>query len=445
MVSVLLVALAVTGPSTVVPARPDDPPIRISLNSDAYYARGDRAKVRLRVAQDGYVVVLRADVDGRVRVLFPLDPGDDDFVRGRREFEVRGRGDRETFFVDDAAGTGTVLAARSAEPFHYDRFVRGDHWDYRVLVSDRVRDDPEAGLLDLIDQMADSAHFDYDVVRYNVAGDDRPAYSGSYYAPPGPCFGCGWYGSGSGWYGYGSGVSIGIGFTFGSPYPYRYPYYYPYYDPFYYDPFFYSYYYPSYYPYYRYPYYRYPYYRPYGYGRPVYPGGGFVFKGSTPPPPLVLPRQRMGGTTAGMTPRRPVITGFEGRGRRAPPDVRRPLTTPRPPAQPNVGERRREAARDMSRERPGWTAQRPDRVPVRRAPQPSAGERRRETTRDMSLDRRGWTYQRPNRELPRGGWNMRPSAPLRPSSSWGMRPPSSWGARPPSFGGARPSNPMRRH
>ena len=132
MISVLLTTLALSGGSPAVApqaARSPDSPIRLSLNADAYYERGDRAKVRLRLADDGYVVVLRADVDGRVRVLFPLDPADDDFVRGGRDLELRGRGDRETFLVDDRAGSGTVLAAVSSDPFHYDRFVRGDHWD----------------------------------------------------------------------------------------------------------------------------------------------------------------------------------------------------------------------------------------------------------------------------------------------------------------------------
>src|SRR2546425_7312371 len=32
--------------------------------------------VNTALAEDGYLVVLRADADGRVRVLFPLDPGD---------------------------------------------------------------------------------------------------------------------------------------------------------------------------------------------------------------------------------------------------------------------------------------------------------------------------------------------------------------------------------
>jgi len=306
MISILFAALALSAPtpdSALRAARDvgaSDASVRVSLSSDGDYEQGDRAKVRVRLADDGYLIVLRADVDGRVRVLFPLDPGDDDFVRGDKDYELRGRGDRETFSVDDRDGTGTVLAARSASPFHYDRFVRGDHWDYRVLANERVRDDPEAGLLDLVTEMADSTHFDYDVATYTVGNDGRRPYA-SYYGSP---------------YGYGSGV--GLRFVFGRSYRYCDPFLYDsfYCDSYYYDPFYYG--------YYR-SYYR-NYYGPFGYScfpfcygsrRPFYTtgrsSGGFVFKRPAPPPPFVLPRDRTPARNVGITTRPPDGSGFDGR------------------------------------------------------------------------------------------------------------------------------------
>src|SRR2546430_13117699 len=145
----------------------DDPPIKVLLNHDNYY-RGDKARVNVRMDDDGYVVVLRADADGRVRVLFPLDPGDDAFVRGGETIEVRGRGDREAFYIDEREGSGLVLAARSATPFKFDPFVRGDHWDYRVLDVRHSGDDKDAALVDIVQRMTDG-HFDYDAESY-VAG-----------------------------------------------------------------------------------------------------------------------------------------------------------------------------------------------------------------------------------------------------------------------------------
>ncbi|PYP73315.1 MAG: hypothetical protein DMD41_06190, partial [Gemmatimonadetes bacterium] len=241
-------------------AKAGDPPVQVWLNHNDY-ARGDRAKVYARTQQDGYLVVLRADADGRVRVLFPLDPGDDNFVRGDNELEIRGRGDREAFPVDENPGTGAVLAAVSHDPFKFDQYVRGDHWDYRVLGQQRVSDDPEAGLLDVVRQMAGgggAAHFDYDVATYTVESSNRSrtytsSYYDSYYDPFGyACFGCGSY-----YPRYGFGVGFGYGYGYG------------YCDPFFYDPFCSPFYfgYGSYYP------------RGYYPGGFYYPRGGFYYTG----------------------------------------------------------------------------------------------------------------------------------------------------------------------
>jgi hypothetical protein len=405
MVSIVLAAFAVTTSPAIVQDRSGDPPIRVSLNS--YYDRGDHAKVRLRVVQDGYVVVLRVDVDGRIRVLFPLDPGDDDFVRGGREFELRGRGGREAFFVDDRSGTGTVLAARSAQPFRYDRFVRGDHWDYRALANDRVLDDPEAGLLDLVTEMADSAHFDYDVATYTIEQDGRRVYASHYGYRPG----------------------YRVGFVFGSRY--RCGYYDPiwdpfgcdsyYYDPFYYDPFYYR---------------SHGYYRSYGYGPFGYScyadpfcygnrrhgyararsgGGGIVFKRPVPPPPFVLPRDRAPRNNPGVFDRPPIIRGVD-RGV----DRRGTAVEPRP--RPNVGERRREAgdARGTS-----WTPPRAERERPR-----EASPRRDSPPRSEATPRRD--------PPPRSKATPRSDPPPRSKAT-----PRSSGASTRSSG-AKPSNPTRR-
>ncbi len=210
----LLVTLAGSpAPSAAVAAvRSDDPPVKVWLNNDNYFRRGDKARVNVRLADDGYLVVLRADTDGRVRVLFPLDPTDDAFVRGHETIEVRGRGDREAFYVDDRQGSGIVFAARSTTPFKFDEFVRGDHWDYRVLDVRNASDDKEAALLDMVQRMAPDGHFDYDVVTYVV--ETERGYYNSYY----PTY-----------------TSVGFGYGWG--WPYGYGFYNMCYDPFFYDPF----------------------------------------------------------------------------------------------------------------------------------------------------------------------------------------------------------------
>jgi hypothetical protein len=203
-------------------------------------------------------------------VLFPLDPTDDDFVRGGRREEIRGRSGRDAFFVEGDDGSGTVLAALSPDPLRYDAFARNHHWDYRVLGGTSLRDDPLAGLLDIVQRMAGETHFEYDAVTYSV---------GRYVASR---YGYGGYGYGG--YGYGYPYRYRFGLSFG--YPYRFGYYDPFYDPFCYDPFWswsascYG---------YGFGYSGFYYNRPYVYGR-TYLGGGFVSRGGTR---FVMPRDRV--------------------------------------------------------------------------------------------------------------------------------------------------------
>src|SRR5260221_5064101 len=194
-----------------------DPPVKVWLNHDNYFQRGDKARVNVRLAEDGYVLVLRADAEGRVRVVFPLDPSDDNFVRGHETIEVRGRGDREAFVVDDREASGLVLAARSTTPFKLDEFVRGDPWDYRVLDARQAGDDKEAGLLDMVQRMTAEGRFDYDAVTYVVAS--ARAYYDSYYDSYYPHY------------------VADFGYGYGWPYRYRYGLYSTCYEPFFYDPF----------------------------------------------------------------------------------------------------------------------------------------------------------------------------------------------------------------
>ncbi len=189
-----------------------DPPVEIWVNkTDARL--GDRVKVHARTYMDGYVLILHAEPDGRIRVLFPIDPVYDNFVRGGERFEVIGRGDREAFRVYSASGTGTVYAAYSRDPFRFDGFARNNHWDYGLPDTWWVLDDAEADLTNLASQMAGGAYFDYDLLEYSV-WDATVASSGSATQIT-------YYGSTP----YYSPWSFGVGFYWGwgpSYYPYSY-------------------------------------------------------------------------------------------------------------------------------------------------------------------------------------------------------------------------------
>ncbi len=274
------------------PAKPavaatDEPPLRIWINNDGRFLRGDRAKVHVWAEDDGYLVVLQADTEGHLKVLFPIDPADDNFLRGGKKYEVKSRGGRDAFDVGDHTGRGTIYAAVSRSPFRFDEFVVSNHWDYRTLEPQQLPEDPESDLTDLVRRMAQGS-FDYDLMSYYVVESVTYASDSyySYYPSVGYHYGCGYWGCGSG---------FSFSLAFGAPYYYP-PYYY---RPFYYYPY-YSYYGYPYYPYYPY-YYRpvhyYPYYPYYGYGRYPYHGHGF---------PYVTPyRSRVGGPYYGNQPYNP--------------------------------------------------------------------------------------------------------------------------------------------
>jgi hypothetical protein len=256
MISALLLPLLLAGaPAKVAAAAGDDPPIRLWISNDRRFLPGDGVKVQVQTEYDGYLLVLHVDPEGRLRVLFPLDPDKDNFVRGDKKYEVRGRGGREAFEAD-GTGRGMVYAAVSRDPFRFDGFTLADHWDYRALAPARLREDPEPELNDLVHRMAQSS-YDYDLLGYEVIA--RSAYASAY-----PTY----YGSAyDGWCSFScshpyfgrSPFSLSIGLFYGRPYRRYYydPYYYAYdpiYNPFFYDPYYYA---PAYYPRYVYPRYYY--------------------------------------------------------------------------------------------------------------------------------------------------------------------------------------------
>jgi hypothetical protein len=281
MISVLLLPFllaADSGSAQPFAAAHDDPPIQLWLNNDGQFFPGDHATVEVRTEDDGYLLILQVDPEGYLRVLFPVDPDKDNFARGGKRYEVKGRGGRDAFETD-AKGRGTVYAAVSREPFRFEGFVTGGHWDYGTLAPSRLANDPEQELNDLVRRMA-QGDFDYDLLNYNVVehtayADYTSHYYGSAYHDPW-CYSCGAY--------YGS--PFGVSIVFGRPYRSYYydPYFYaynPFYNPFFYNPYYYA---PAYYPHYVYPrpYYYHPYgyypsgggrYGPYGYGNPYTPYG----------------------------------------------------------------------------------------------------------------------------------------------------------------------------
>jgi len=145
--------------------RRDPPGIRIWTNHGEVYRRAERVQVFFRTEHDAYVTVLRVDTDGRVRVLFPLDPGDANLARGGETYTVPGADDHDAFVVDDPPGVGYVFAVASADPFDYDAFSTNDHWSFQTIASlsdGRIHGDPYASLQDLVQHIMPEGYADYD-------------------------------------------------------------------------------------------------------------------------------------------------------------------------------------------------------------------------------------------------------------------------------------------
>jgi hypothetical protein len=139
-------------------------------HGDAVYSRGQNVRVYFRIDRDAFITILRVDTDGRVRVLFPRDPWEDNYARGGRDYEIEGRAGRDAFHIDDYPGVGYIFGVAAADPFTYGQFVSGDHWDYRLIAEGRVRGDPYVALTDLAARIVppDYADWDYDLLPYHV-------------------------------------------------------------------------------------------------------------------------------------------------------------------------------------------------------------------------------------------------------------------------------------
>ena len=158
---------------------PSNPPLSVEYRprvevwtdrGDSPYTSGQGVRTHFRADRDAFVTILRVDTDGRVRVLFPREPWEDNFARGGRDYEVQGGDERDAFYIDDYPGVGYLFAVASADPFVYDGIQSRDHWDYRLIADGRVRGDPYVALTDLAQRIVPDGYsdWDYDITPYYV-------------------------------------------------------------------------------------------------------------------------------------------------------------------------------------------------------------------------------------------------------------------------------------
>ncbi|HTG83238.1 MAG TPA: DUF4384 domain-containing protein [Gemmatimonadales bacterium] len=195
----------------------DRPRVNIWLNQQDPYRTGEPARVFFKTNIDAFITVLRVDTDGKIRVLFPVEPWEDNYARGGRTFEVLGRSQDEAFRIDDPAGVGYVFAVTGPDPFNYDEITRGDHWDYRAISDGQVRGDPYVALTDLAARIAGPYDYDYDIAEYYVERH--------YEYPRFVCYDCHGYVSYNNWDPYDSFCSRFRIVVYDDPYYYPYRYY----------------------------------------------------------------------------------------------------------------------------------------------------------------------------------------------------------------------------
>jgi hypothetical protein len=176
-------SIALAAPPAAAQPAPADtgahqaPGVRIWTNHGEVYQPTERVQVFFRTERDAYVTVLRVNTDGRVRVLFPREPGDPNLTRGGETYTVAGVDDRDAFTVDDPPGLGYVFAVASLDPFAYDHFTENDHWSLEAIASlseGRIHGDPYASLQDLVQQIMVEGYTDYDtqLLAYDVVQRD---------------------------------------------------------------------------------------------------------------------------------------------------------------------------------------------------------------------------------------------------------------------------------
>jgi hypothetical protein len=138
------------------------PGIRVWTSRGDLFNRGDRVRVFFRTEYDAHVTIFRVDTDGRVRVLFPRDPNDDNWIPGGQTYQVSHYDRGLAFLVDDYPGVGYVFGVAAADPFDYGVVLAGDRWDARLGIEGRIHSDPLPELEEMATQMLPAGYPDFD-------------------------------------------------------------------------------------------------------------------------------------------------------------------------------------------------------------------------------------------------------------------------------------------
>jgi len=133
-------------------AEQEGPRIAVSAELTNVSSSARRVRAHVRLDDDAYVIVGQISPDGILRIVFPENPSDDGFLRGKRSYETAEFfGGFEDQFRYRAAtspysrfgpaardsydyGFGFVFAIASWRPMRFDRFSTSGEWDSFELV-----------------------------------------------------------------------------------------------------------------------------------------------------------------------------------------------------------------------------------------------------------------------------------------------------------------------
>jgi hypothetical protein len=120
--------------------------------------------VYVTLREPGHLVLLHVDAIGRIRMLFPLAPGDSTLISGDAPIAVS--------LPPSAQGNpSSFVAVRSRWPFEFQALQAGSAWDYRhAWLLQPTAGDPLAALLDIADRITDGRPYDYGQVTYSRRG-----------------------------------------------------------------------------------------------------------------------------------------------------------------------------------------------------------------------------------------------------------------------------------
>jgi hypothetical protein len=124
--------------------------------------------IAVSLRDPGYVTLLHVSADGRINVLFPLEPDLDTWVTGATPLKM--------WLPPEAQGTAaTFVAIRSRWPFDFAALRAGagagSTWNYGgAWLLQPTAGDPLAALLDIADRVTDGRPYDYGAVAYENGG-----------------------------------------------------------------------------------------------------------------------------------------------------------------------------------------------------------------------------------------------------------------------------------